>query len=174
MGAPGGSLGQAQPGGAWSLLGQQSRARRSQQEWVPAGFTEQPPPGATEARRLAENTASTQPAGSRDPTPGGEPRPHFLVLEAKGWEGVQERAGLETGQEVPPPRAQHGVCEAEAEPMRPRPPLSPGGQSPGTQAAGGRRLCRHRCPRGWLPWRKPGRRGQAGAGEGLSQAPGGF
>lgn len=42
------------------------------------------------------------------------------------------------------------------------------------QAAGGRQLCRHRCPRGWLPWRKPGRRGQAGAGEGLSQAPGGF
>lgn len=144
MGAPGGFLGRAQPRGAWSLPGQQSRARRSQQERVPAGFTDQPPSRATEARRLAENTACTQPAGSRDPTPGREP--HFLVLEAKGREGVQERAGLETGWEVPPPRAQRGVCEAEAEPMRPTPPLSPGGQSPDTQAAGGRQLRGHGCP----------------------------
>ena len=71
---------------------------------------------------------------------------HFLVLEAKGQEGVQERAGLETGREGPPPRAQHGVCEAEAEPTRPRPALSPGEQSPDAQAAGGRQLCERWSP----------------------------
>lgn len=37
------------------------------------------------------------------PPQGRSSRPHFLGLEAKGREGVQERTGLETGREVPPP-----------------------------------------------------------------------
>lgn len=164
--------GPAQPHGALRPPGQQPCAHCFQQDRVPAGFThtEQPPPGATEARRHGVHTASRK----QRPHPRQGAGAHFLVLEAKGQEGVQERAGLETGQEGPPPRAQHGVCEAEAEPTRPRPPLSPGEQSPDAQAAGGCQLCEHWCPRAWLPWRKPGGRGQGRAGEGLPHTPRGF